>query len=127
MLQFIIYLVVAIATFRTGWYLFYDNKDSYTSDGEFQLFWLLCALLWPIAIPILLIWFLATIGRPKTPAVKRSEQEAAIAANKKELFRLQVHRADLEHENGYTPTDPPHGWVPKGDQRRYYNVDYKLQ
>lgn len=45
MLQFIIYLVVAIATFRIGWYLFYDTKDSYTTDGEFQVFWLCCALL----------------------------------------------------------------------------------
>lgn len=126
MLQFIIYLVVAIATFRIGWYLFYDTKDSYTTDGEFQLFWLACAVFWPIALPILFIWFLATIGRPKSRGQKAAEYREKLEQTKKDLFAFQVQMADLEHENGFTPTDPPEGWVPKGHARRYYNVEYKL-
>ena len=126
MLQFIIYVAVAIVTFRTGWRLYYDQKDDYTSDGEFQMFWLLIAIFWPLGIPIVFVWWLATIGRPKSPGQRAAEYEARTAAAKKDLFAFQVKLADLEHENGYKPADPPPGWVPKGHSSRYYNVEYKL-
>lgn len=114
MIELIIYLVLAVATFKGGYILFYDGKDSYTTDNEFLFFWICAALLWPPTLAGLALWRIFALLRPTTPGEKRREREAALQAAEKDLLRRQVEHADLEHENGYKPIDPPADWVPKG-------------
>lgn len=123
----IAYILIGVFAYRFAYPHFRERTDHYTTDGEIQFFSIVYGLLWPLLGACHALWALATIGRPRTATEKREEREAAIAHQEREIFRLQVHRADLEHENGYTPTDPPEGWVPKNHSSRYYVVDYRLR
>lgn len=127
MIQLIIYAIISVAAYRFAYSFFYERKDRYTTEGEIQVFTMAYAICWPLTLPLHALWGLATIGRPTPPSVRAAEYAAEIEQSKKNLFRFDVTLADLEHENGLEPTNPPKGWVPKDHRNRYYAVDAKFR
>lgn len=127
MIEFLIYLAVVIATYRFAYSRTYDTymEDWYNTEGDFRLGIATYSLLWFISIPLTIIWKAFGLLSPKSPGQKAKDLADQIIAEKREIFRLRVHRADLEHENGLEPSDPPDGWVPKGDRWRHH-LDAKL-
>lgn len=127
MIQFLIYLVAAIATYRFTYPRVYDSymEGSYNTEGEFRIGIAVYSLLWFLSIPLTLVWQGLGLLSPKSPGQKAQERRERIEAEKREIFRLRVERADLEHESGFDPIDPPEGWVPKGDRWRHH-LDWKL-